>query len=87
MVMIKMNNCKSKEDMNRQKKSLYIAPTMQMTYAESEQLMITASPGVDEGGYEEGGPIDGKRRFDDEEWMETQSTSLWDDVKGHQSLW
>ena len=46
-----------------------------------EQLMITASPGISDGGYDPSQPSDAKKHefLDDDDWGNYKNPDLWDD--------
>ena len=62
-------------------KKIYLRPEAESITMRVENLMITASPGVDEGGYDPHKPIDTKRGFldedDEEEVMVRSNQDLW----------
>ena len=62
-------------------KKIYLRPEAESITMRVENLMITASPGVDEGGYDPHKPPDAKRGFldedDEEEVMVRSKQDLW----------
>lgn len=59
----------------------YIRPVTEQITIPVEQLMITASPGISEGGYDPSQPSDAKKHEfqDEDDWDDYKNPDLWDD--------
>lgn len=58
------------------KKALYIAPKSETVRLRSEQVLTTASPGVDDGGFDPNEPAEAKQGDD---WLRFNPWEQWEE--------